>query len=53
LVEAREQDAIEASVNLNLEKRKVTKLPFMFNPIPSLKKKHGTNSNYKQANHIY
>ena len=54
LVEAREQHAIEASVNLNLEKRKLTvKLPFMFNPIPSLKKKHGTNSNYKQANHIY
>ena len=54
LVEAREQDAIEASVNLDLEKKKVTvKLPFMFNPVPSLKKKHGANSNYKQANHIY
>ena len=54
LQESREQDVIEKSVTVNLEERKVhVKLPFMVDPIPVLRKKHGAANNYKQASSVY
>ena len=54
LQESREQEVIEKSVTVNLQDRKVqVKLPFMVDPVPFLKKKHGANNNLKQASSVY
>ena len=54
LQESREQEVIEKSVTVNLEEKRVhVKLPFMMDPIPVLKKKHGAADNYRQASSVY
>ena len=54
LQESREQEVIEKSVMINYEEAKVhVKLPFMLDPVPVLKKKHGGNNNYRQAISVY
>ena len=54
LQESREQEVIEKSVTINLDEAKVhVKLPFMCDPVPVLKAKHGGNNNYRQAISVY
>jgi hypothetical protein len=54
LQEAFEQDVIEKSVTLDLEKRKVwVYLPFIKEPVVFLGKKHGRDSNDYQAIRVY
>ena len=54
LQESREQEVIEKSVTINLEEAKVqVKLPFMMDPVPVLKRKHGGDNNYKLAMSVY
>ena len=54
LQESREQEVIEKSVSINLEKATVqVKLPFMVDPVPFLRKKHGADNNFKQACSVY
>ena len=53
LQESREQEVIEKSVSINLEKATVqVKLPFMMDPVPFLRKKHGADNNFKQASSV-
>ena len=50
LQEQYEQEAIEESVSLDLtNERVVVTLPFIKDPVPFLTKRHGGNSNYRQA----
>ena len=54
LQESREQEVNGESVTVNLEEAKVhMKLPFMMDPVPVLKRKHGGNNNFKQAISVY
>lgn len=54
LQEKMEQEAIEKSVHINLEERKVyVDLPFIKPPVEALRKRHHANSNFKQALKIY
>ena len=55
LQEKVEQEAIERSVTIDLEARKTwVDLPFLKDPIPSLKAKHkGKDNNYYQALRVY
>ena len=54
LQEAAEQEIIEKSVTLDLEKKKViVKLPMLRDPTELLTKKHGGNSNKNQALKVY
>ena len=54
LQEKMEQEAIEKSVHIDLQQRKVfVDLPFIKPPVEALKKRHNSDSNYKQALRIY
>ena len=54
LQESLEQSYIEKSVSIDYESKKVVvTLPFIKNPIDYLTKKHGSDSNYRQAKRIY
>jgi hypothetical protein len=49
-----EQQAIEDSVNINLDEKKVeVDLPFIIDPDKFLSEKHGGMDNYKQAHRVY
>jgi hypothetical protein len=54
LQEKMEQEAIEQSVHINLEEKRVyVDLPFIKPPIEALKKRHNANSNFRQALRIF
>jgi len=54
LQESREQEVIEKSVTVDVNEGKVhVKLPFMYDPVPVLKAKHGSSNNYRQAISVY
>jgi len=54
LQESMEQEIIKSSVTVDYEKNKVyVSLPFLKDPVDPLLKKHGSPSNYRQAEKVY
>ena len=54
LQESLEQSYIEKSITMDyVNKQVIATLPFIKDPVEFLSKKHGTNSNYRQAKRIY